>query len=195
MGQVGLLLGMNLFRRIFFELFYLRKPPWDTGIVPPEVQAFVISHPAGRALDLGCGTGTSSIFLAQHAWQVTAIDYIGRAIQTARHKAQQAGVQVDFRQGDVTQLAGVSPPFDLVLDIGCFHSLAASQQTSYLRWLEQLLKPSGTYLLYTHLKEAAGEGPGLTPHDLERLQVHLKLVERQQGSDRGRPAAWFEFER
>ena len=44
--------------------------------------------PAGAALELGCGTGDSSIYLAQHGWQVTAVDYVKQALEKARAKAE-----------------------------------------------------------------------------------------------------------
>ena len=46
-----------MFRQLRFDLAYLFRPPWDTGISPPELIAFIASQPPGRALDLGCGTG------------------------------------------------------------------------------------------------------------------------------------------
>jgi SAM-dependent methyltransferase len=107
-------------RRVFFELRYLLgRPPWDTGITPPEVLAFLERTPPGRALDLGCGTGTNAVELARRGWEVTAIDFSHRAVAAARQRAAAARLPVDVRQGDVSDLRGVQGPFDLVLDIGC----------------------------------------------------------------------------
>jgi len=69
---------MNLLRRINFNLWYFRRPPWDRGISPPELFDFISKHPAGRAIDLGCGTATNVITLAQNGWQVTGIDFAPR---------------------------------------------------------------------------------------------------------------------
>ena len=44
----------------------------------------------GRALDLGCGTGTNSIYLAQHGWETTGVDFVPRAIGIAKRKAEAA---------------------------------------------------------------------------------------------------------
>jgi len=193
---------VNLIRRLLFELLYLRKPQWDTGITPPELEEFVQSQSAGRALDLGCGTGANAIYLAQHGWQVTAVDFVGRAIRAARQKARQAGVQVDFWREDVTRLQedvshpkGILGPFDLILDIGCLHSLAKGEKMVYMQNLERLLAPGGFFLLYAFLNEVEDSKPGLSPDDLRRLEAGLTLIKRVEGMDRDRPSAWFTFQR
>jgi 2-polyprenyl-3-methyl-5-hydroxy-6-metoxy-1,4-benzoquinol methylase len=185
-----------MFRRLFYELFYFRRPPWDTGISPPELIAFIDSHPPGRALDLGCGTGTNAITLAQHGWQVTGVDFVGRAIRLARRKAKQAGVKVDFHADDVTRLRGVTGPFDLILDIGCLHSLTVQKKAMYIKNLLRLLAPSGTFLLYAFVTpNDESQGSGLTPSDLSLLASCLCLRQRVDGTDRGeRHSAWFTYQ-
>ena len=49
--------------------------------------------PPGSALELGCGTGDCSIYLAQHGWQVTAVDFMPKALDKARAKAVAAGMR------------------------------------------------------------------------------------------------------
>ena len=127
----------------FNRMYMQGKIPWDTGITPPELQVFVQTHPAGRALDLGCGTGTNAIFLAQQGWQVQGIDFAVKAITQAKRKAQQANVAVDFRIGDVTYLPNTGP-FDLILDIGCFHGLDDAKRLAYANNAKRLLTPDGT---------------------------------------------------
>ena len=60
-----------------------------------------------------CGEGDNAIFLAQHGFQVTAVDFSPAAIAKAKTKARDAGVEVDFVIDDLTQLAKVSGHFDL----------------------------------------------------------------------------------
>ena len=184
---------MSWYRKILFQMMYLRKPRWDTGITPPEVMAFTEDHAPGRALDMGCGTGTNAITLAQHGWQVVGIDFIGSAIRQAKRKARQAGVKIDLRKGDVTRLNGINGQFDLVLDIGCFHNLMSEGKRTYAQNLTHLLAPGGTFLLYAFFRTTDSSN-GLLPEDSELLATYLKLVERQDGTERGqRPSAWFTF--
>jgi cyclopropane fatty-acyl-phospholipid synthase-like methyltransferase len=184
------------FRRLFFNIWYYRKPPWDTGISPPELMEHINSHPPGRALDLGCGTGTNVITLARHGWQVTGVDFAKHAIAIAQKKAEGAGVKVKLYVEDVTQLNQVSGTFDLILDMGCFHTLSAENAERYIQKLQDVLAPQGTYLMYGFFKNQNEAGPGLTQAVLAALKEHLDLVNRQDGTERGRrPSAWFTFRR
>lgn len=184
-----------MLKRLFYTLSYLSDPPWDTGISPPELMAFIQSHEPGRALDLGCGTGTNAITLAKHGWQVTGVDFVWLAIRAAKRKARKASAEVDFRVGDVTRLEGISGPFDLVLDIGCFHSLPESRKAAYIRNLEHLLSDIGTFLMYGFIQNPGSSDTGISNHDLTRLTKFLRLVERNDGTDRGqRKSAWFTFQ-
>jgi SAM-dependent methyltransferase len=157
---------------------------------------FIASHSPGRALDLGCGTGTNVITLAQHGWQATGVDFVRKAIDTGKRKARQAGVQVDLRLGDVVKPNGIAAPFDLILDIGCFQSLAPESKREYIRNLTDLLALYGTYLMYGFFKLAESDRFGLTSADLGLLGESLDLVKRQDGTERGRrPSAWFTYRR
>lgn len=186
-----------MFRRLDFILRYLGSPPWDSGIVPPEVEDFITAHPPGRALDLGCGSGTSSLALARAGWQVTGVDFVPRALRMARRKAKAAGLYVDFRVGDVTRLAAslLTASFSLVLDIGCFHGLDERQKRLYLDQLPRLLAPGGTWLLYGFFRQPDSSPPGLSEEDIAAAQTILHLVKRQDGVDKkSRPSAWFWFQ-
>jgi 2-polyprenyl-3-methyl-5-hydroxy-6-metoxy-1,4-benzoquinol methylase len=187
---------MSWLRHIYFKFLYFRQPPWDTQISPPELIEFIDHHPPGRALDLGCGTGTNVITLAEHGWQVIGVDYVKRAINRAKYKAVQAGVDVSFMLNDVTQLNNVKGVFDLVLDIGCFHSLTKVEKQSYVANLAGLTKSGSTFLIYGFLRDNPSSGPGIDEADLASFQRFFVLANRVEGTDRGeRKSAWLTFER
>jgi SAM-dependent methyltransferase len=183
-------------RWLRFNLWYFKRPPWDTGITPPELAAFCSSHPAGKALDLGCGTGTNTAYLAHQGWQVVGIDFAVRAVETARRRLtweKQAG---EIRLGDASRTATLGGEYDLVLDIGCLHGLGPAERRAYLSGLSGLLAPGGSFLLYANLKEDPGARFGLGAEEVSALGEMLKLVSRTDSSDRfGRRAVWLEFTR
>ncbi len=186
---------MGFTNRVLFNLWYFLSPPWDTGRSPPELVEFIKSHLAGRALDLGCGTGTNSITLAKADWQVVGIDFASRAIREGRKKARRAGVQVDLHVGDVTDIENITGKFDLILDIGCFHSLSKQNKLSYIRNLNQLLAENGSFLCYAFFKSPGKSGSGLLPSDLENLSKNMRLVRREDGTERGQhPSVWLTYQ-
>jgi cyclopropane fatty-acyl-phospholipid synthase-like methyltransferase len=187
-----------MIRRFFFELQYLfRRTPWDTGISPPELLAFLESHPPGRALDLGCGTGTNVLTMALKGWKVTGVDFSSRAIRKALQRASDLDLRVDLKKGDVTKLLGVEGPFDLVLDIGCFHSLTREGMTEYASNLSHLLRPAGTYLLYAWIREPQDvTSKSLTLNEIRAFfDGAFEIVDIQLGTDRYRKSAWFTLRR
>ncbi len=186
------------FRRIFFDLMYrLGKPAWDTGITPPEVvRTIEQGQTPGRALDLGCGTGTNSVYLVQHGWQVVGVDFSPRAIALARRKADRARVSVDLRVGDVTRLDTVAGPFDYVLDIGCFHMLDAAGRERYAQQLARLVRPEGMFMLYAFERPAPSQGDSAPAHPLVGVfSQDFEMTHVEHGGYRGRATAWYWFKR
>lgn len=186
---------MSFFRRLIFNLWYFRKPPWDSGITPPELFEFIQSHPAGRAIDLGCGTGTNMITLAKTGWQVTGIDFASTAIQMAKRKLKKANVKAQLLVGEVTNFK-VDSQFDLALDIGCFHSL--ENKADYLTQLDKTLAPNGFWLMYGFFKTASDlPAPGLVETDLKLISSQaFTLITRRDGFDkRERSSAWFLYQK
>jgi len=180
-----------------FDLQYiLGRTPWDTQITPPEVVQLIEeeSIPAGRVLDLGCGTGTNCIYLAHHGWQVVGVDFSAMAIRWARRKARQAGVDGAFYRADVTNLAFLEEMFDFVLDIGCLHSIPTERWDRYAAEVTRLVRPAGLYMLYAFVHRPGQPGPrGVSPAELRDLFAPAFVVERQEGGDdpTGPSAAWY----
>ena len=205
-----------MLHKLFFDLQYrFSKPPWDSNITPPEVVAFIektsevlqTSGVSKRALDLGCGTGTNSIYLARHGFAVVGVDFSSKAIATARAKAQRANVVVDFHVADVTRLDSLRlrGPFDFVLDIGCLHALDAAGRARYAEHIARLTRPGSVLMLYAFSPRPPEErghlirfrNVGITPEDVERMFAqHFALEHVEHGADRGeRASAWYWFRR
>lgn len=185
----------KIFPRLFFQLFYLSKPPWDSGITPPELVEFIQNHPPGRAIDLGCGTGTNVIALAQYGWQVRGVDFVPKAIRKGKSKARSAGAAVDLHVGDVTDPKFFEGEYDLILDIGCYHALSNEQRQAYRENLSNHLAPQGTYLLYSFTAEDE-DSDRFTPKDLVAFEEIFDLDRREDNVDgTGPTSSWFWFKR
>ncbi len=192
-------------QRLWWNLIYLvRKTPWDTGVTPPEVRAVVESGQLrpGRALDLGCGTGTNAIYLARHGFDVIGVDISSRAIAHARRKIKRAGLdgRALVYAGDVARLGTlpVNGLFNLVLDIGCLHVLDSPARQCYAEGVIRRLQPGGLYMVYAFgPRKHTGWEMGLSPEEVEQLfRPWLALRHVAHGQDQGGVAsAWYTFEK
>ncbi len=139
-----------------WNLAYLgRSSPWDIGGPRPELVRLVESGEIkpGKAIDLGCGLGENAIYLAQQGFDITGIDISPLGISKAQIRAEKAGVSPTLLVGDVTDLAEIDGPFDLVVDNGCLHSLLNSAaRQSYIQTLLRLIQPGSQYFLRCFVK-------------------------------------------
>jgi SAM-dependent methyltransferase len=189
-------------RRLFFSLFYtVGRPPWDRGVTPPELVNTIEGPnalPAGHALDIGCGSGTNSIYLARHGWSVTGVDFARPAIARASEKARLARPlrgSVHFVRADVTHLdtLQLEAPCSLLLDVGCLHSLPLADRPAYVAGVASHAASGALLLLYAWER---GVGPirplGITPEEVGSLFAGTFAVQRvEQGTERGMPTAWY----
>lgn len=181
-----------------FQWRYWRgRTPWDTQITPPEVMEFIQTTQPGRALDLGCGTGTNAITLARHGWQVTGVDFIPKAIRTARRKAAASGLNIKFLLASVTDLDMLSGPYTYILDIGCLFGLNKADRNKYADHLFRLIDRQGWYMLYAwYPRLFRGRLMGLTAEEVEGLlgDAYRKIRVRH-GEENGDPTAWYWYQR
>jgi 2-polyprenyl-3-methyl-5-hydroxy-6-metoxy-1,4-benzoquinol methylase len=181
----------------FLWRYWRRQTPWDTQVTPPEVMEFIARTPPGKALDLGCGTGTNAITLARHGWRVTGVDFIPKAILAARAKAARSGFAIDFLVESVTDLSGLSGPVDYILDIGCLHALKEEDRTRYAANVSRLLGPQAWYMLYAWLpRRWEGGVAGISMEEVESLLgAALSKVRTTIGEENGNPSVWYWFQR
>ena len=188
-------------RWLRFNLFYLGRPPWDTGISPPELITYLQSPIPGRALDVGCGTGTNLKTMAERGWDVVGVDIAWLSVLRARSKLRQAGLVGRVINGDITGEIALATPFDFVLDIGCYHSLSPTGREKYRQHLHNWLKGGGTYLIYAHRKTAPGGPHGISEEDVIAFDAFLDLRWRDDGQEKrperggGRPASWMQWDK
>lgn len=101
--------------------------------------------PRGRVLDLGCGNGRNSIFLAKFGFTVEGVDYSGTAIEWAAQHAREAGVELRLHHASVFDLQLTAGSYDLIYDSGCFHHMPPHRRLSYVELVVDALKPGGQF--------------------------------------------------
>lgn len=174
--------------------------PWDLGPPMPELVDLIEGPHAltpGRALDLGCGAGSKSVYLAERGWRVTGADIAPEAIRRARRKAVEAGVDVEFVECDLLDIRpGVlRGPYDFLLDFGCSHSLRDEAKARYAEGIAAVAAPGATLYLYAFTK-----GPlSVRPEEIDTaFAPHWELVSAVPGSVRRTPDAgpmWYRMTR
>jgi SAM-dependent methyltransferase len=126
---------------------YFRMP---YEMAPPEKLAELVESgrvPACQAIDLGCGTGGNAVFLAQHGFEVTGVDFASTGIAKARRRAKAAGVRVEFVVDDLTDLQKVKSTFGFLLDNGTLDSLHPKYRHLYVRNILPLTHPGSLFFL------------------------------------------------
>jgi len=136
--------------------------PWDTGQPSSELLR-VFSHYSVqrcRVLEIGCGTGTNSVWLAQQGFDVTGIDLAPLAIEQAEKRAHAAGVTVQFMVADVLAMPELVNPFDFFFDRGCYHAVRRTAPEQYATSVARQLVTGGRGLILAgNAKEPHVPGP------------------------------------
>ncbi|NOZ77259.1 MAG: methyltransferase domain-containing protein [Euryarchaeota archaeon] len=153
--------------------------PWETG-EPAEGLVEVLESgrvEKGRALDLGSGLGTQSLYLARMGFRVSGIDISPTAVEVANRRADLEGLDCYFIQGDVLELPYPDGSFSFVLDRGCFHHIPEDDRESYVRGVARVMKRGGMLYLecFSHRN-----GPGwnhFTPGQIEGyFSPHFRIL-------------------
>jgi SAM-dependent methyltransferase len=116
-------------------------------------------RPPGRALDIGCGAGTDSVYLAGRGWRVTSLDFMPKALEYTRQRAEAAGVRVEPVEADITEWQP-DGSYDLVLDHGLLHNMDPVRHTAYRQRVLQALAADGDFLLLHWHPRFPGQGNG-----------------------------------
>ena len=175
------------------------ETPWDSGVTPPEIMELLADLPAGRAFDLGCGTGTVMRELLRHGWRADGIDFVQKAIDLASAKlAAFPAESYQLFHHDVTRLYALPElrrDYDMIIDIGCGHNLGESALEAYASAIAESLAPGGLFMLYAahpRPESLVGWAPKLVERAFGR---RLDLLWEQRGNDRaiGAPVSWYKL--
>jgi SAM-dependent methyltransferase len=170
-------------RQLLFKTFYrLGFVPWDGHPLPTSLRNLIEGENAlttGTALDIGCGTGDNSLYLAKHGWRVTGVDFVVKAVDKARAKASANKLDIKFAQADATRLSseGVGTNFDLIVDNGCLHGMSPEDRDAYVREVASVAAPGARLLLVEFVPGGSFGVPGIDPAEVEqRFAADWKLL-------------------
>ncbi|MEU8205646.1 class I SAM-dependent methyltransferase [Streptosporangium sp. NPDC049046] len=134
----------------FWEQHHRARRGGGTGHPNPVLKETAEALHPGDALDLGCGAGGDTIWLARHGWQVTAVDISSAAVERVRARSRQLGI--DGRvTGEQHDLARSFPDgqFDLI-SAQYLHTPFALDRARVLRTAAHALRPGGHLLIVDH---------------------------------------------
>ena len=134
------------------EVYRTREPgeiPWNDERPPTPLVERIESGtlPTGRAIDLGCGLGHTSRYLARNGYDVTGVDLSPAAIEKAARLADDEGLAVRFAALDLCDGTGdLEPDFDLAVEWFVLHHVPPENRPAYIAHVASLLRPGGLYL-------------------------------------------------
>ncbi|HET6541689.1 MAG TPA: class I SAM-dependent methyltransferase [Chryseolinea sp.] len=139
-----------MFQKKFMERVYEKATkPSDLLWHSEEPSKFLVEairerKQSGTALDLGCGAGVFSIYLAKSGYQVTGLDFIHKALEMASQLAKEKGALVNWVQADLLNWNS-EKKFDIILDSGCLHTISDKEKfkENVVNWLA----PGGDFIL------------------------------------------------
>ncbi|MEZ4659141.1 MAG: class I SAM-dependent methyltransferase [Caldilineaceae bacterium] len=188
--------------------------PWDSGITPPEIEAFwqserilpqQLAATLGArpvAIDMGCGTGTNVAFLARQGMHAIGVELAGNALEVARTRLRQRSpellLHVDFIQASVMELPLGAANAHYMMDVGCFHNMPLVGRPLYAQGVTRNLAPGGYYQLYAFdwMPERAND-PNKSPRGMRENEVaelfapHLEVIEILRANPNPKPCRWY----
>ncbi len=124
------------------------RPPWEIGAPQTSIVDLAESRQiVGKVLDVGCGTGENSLFLASRGIDVVGIDASAIAVEVARAKASERALDARFRIWDALSLDAIPERFDCAIDSGLLHVLSDGDRRQLIDGLHAVLRPGGVHHL------------------------------------------------
>ena len=173
--------------------------PWDTGQPEPLLVELVTSDAVtpGSALEIGAGTGTNSIWMAERSFDVLGVDVSPLAVERAQAKMGGRALRCRFAAWDFLAAPPPGGPFQFVFDRGCFHVFdEPGEREQFATQVAAILEPGGLWLSLIGSTEGPPReiGPPRRSAGEVTLAIEpaLEIVELRSTEFRGSNAkAWF----
>lgn len=156
--------------------------PWHISGPPPQLVDLLKKGdlPDGPALDLGCGSGVATTYLARYFRPAVGVDLAFAAVQEAGNLATQEHSQASFLVADVPRVPFGAGVFAFIFDRGCLQVLPKAMWSAYFIEVERLLKPGGVFQLLTSKPALSLIGA------LRAIKARLRSIVRGRGIGTGK---------
>jgi ubiquinone/menaquinone biosynthesis C-methylase UbiE len=178
-----------------YDLRFSAETPNDKRFNEMEMTFILGKLKAGdEVLDMGCGTGRFTVPMAEKVRKVTGLDLCPAMIEKAREKTMQRGLDVEFREGDMTSLPFADNSFDVVTSMVALMHIPLEQRQNAFSEAARVLKPGGKMII--NVKNTAFEKlcpvdrfVGVDVTDVENKQ--LVFTQNRTGNDL--TTNWYSF--
>ena len=173
--------------------------PWDTGQPEPMLVEFVTSGRVkpGPTLEIGAGTGTNAIWMAERGFDVLGVDISPVAVEKAHAKMGESALSCRFTARDFLGAPPPDGPFQFVFDRGCFHMFdEPGERQRFAAQVAAALAPNGLWLSLIGSTEGPPREVGPPRRSAREvtlaIEPTLEIVELRSAEFRGHGAkAWF----
>lgn len=126
----------------FDAIYAVGTPAWDIGRPQSAFDHLAMAGDlVGKVLDVGCGTGEHALMAGSLGHEAVGVDTSVQAIELAKTKATERGVEARFVVADALRLVDLGVQFDTVLDCGLFHVFDDDQRKRYVGSLAEAVPP------------------------------------------------------
>ncbi|MBC2399614.1 class I SAM-dependent methyltransferase [Clostridium tetanomorphum] len=101
----------------------------------------------GKALDIGCGNGRNSLYLAEKGFEVCGIDFSRTSIEWGSELTKEDSRRITFLCKSIFDFESEPESFDFIYDAGCFHHIKPHRRNQYLNIILKYLKPTGYFAM------------------------------------------------
>jgi SAM-dependent methyltransferase len=176
--------------KLFYEVGYRHfTMPWEGG---PRSELIDLVESGRllpcRAVDLGCGSGANAVFLAQHGFDVTGVDFAASALAKAARLAEASEARVNWVRDDLTRLTALKGEFELLVDYGALDDLNDRDRGLYVEQVTPLAASGARFLLWCFewpprwWDRVLPMGMAMAPGEVERRFGRRFFVERIAGA-------------